>query len=324
MGLSIVVPTRNRVNDLRHCVQSIIEQECLLDEYEVIVVDNNSSDGTKETIEEMAGISGRVKYIFAEKAGLHVGRNLGIRESKFDWVAFLDDDVILPWNWVGNVLNLISQNQSELLFGSKVLPLFTGKVPVWLEHIWNVHNLVWELSIINPGDKLGYIEPLNVFGCSFIANKVFLIEIGGFHPDGMPWELRMFRGDGESFVSRKVEEIGKKALFSPEIITYHKVPVERMTLKYFKKKHYLSGISDAFFELRKRKTLALLQKKPGIVRLIKAAKNHYLNNNRGQLNNFQIEQLRFSYLDGYNYLIKKYKEDERVFDWINKLDYFYD
>ena len=85
--VSVIIPTHNRASALRRAVQSVLGQA--FSDYEVIVVDDGSTDDTSDVI---AGFGPRVQYVRQESKGPSAARNLGIRRSTGRYVAFLDDD----------------------------------------------------------------------------------------------------------------------------------------------------------------------------------------------------------------------------------------
>ena len=91
MKFSVVIPAYNRERELVKCLDSVLEQT--YKEFEVIVVDNGSTDGTKELIENYIKLDKRVKYFWQENSGSPAGsRNAGIKNSSNEWIAFLDSD----------------------------------------------------------------------------------------------------------------------------------------------------------------------------------------------------------------------------------------
>ncbi len=86
---SVVIPTYNRADALRHALQTVVEQT--LDDFEVIVVDDGSTDETKTTVEQFADT--RIRYFWiTNSGGPATPRNVGIDEAHGEWIAFLDSD----------------------------------------------------------------------------------------------------------------------------------------------------------------------------------------------------------------------------------------
>ena len=138
--------------------------------------------------------------------------------------------------------------------GGRCLPLYEADQPPWLEAFWtrNDDGAWWcgALTLVDLGPEAKDIDPLQVWGANFAVRKETLIRVGGFHPDGLPWRLRRFRGDGETAVSMAVRKLGLRAAYSPDATVHHRVPQERLTQQYFERRAFLQGISDSFSAFR--------------------------------------------------------------------------
>jgi len=92
--ISVIIPTFNRAKLLTEAVRSVLEQKDCPEEIEIIVVDDGSTDDTAETL---AALPGNIRYLRREHSGVSAARNLGIAQSRGEWIAFLDsDDLWLP------------------------------------------------------------------------------------------------------------------------------------------------------------------------------------------------------------------------------------
>ncbi len=100
-GISIVIPTKNRLNDLRRCLESLIPQ--LSSEDEIIVIDNGSSDGTSDYLRLLSENLKNIKYIHDPTPNLSHLFNLGWRNAKNELIGFLNDDTEPSKYWVNDV-----------------------------------------------------------------------------------------------------------------------------------------------------------------------------------------------------------------------------
>ncbi|MEI8371258.1 MAG: glycosyltransferase [Planctomycetota bacterium] len=98
--VSVLIPTYNRAYAIQRAIDSALEQDC--ESIEVLVIDDGSKDGTRELIRQRYGTDPRVRYFFKENGGVSSARNLGIRECRGEFVAFLDSD---DW-WLPGKLSL--------------------------------------------------------------------------------------------------------------------------------------------------------------------------------------------------------------------------
>jgi GT2 family glycosyltransferase len=94
--VSIVVPTYNRAYCLRRTIDSVLTQT--YPHFEIVLVDDGSTDNTRELVEGMVARDSRIRYFYHPNAGVCAARNCGLRAAKGDYVALLDsDDVWKPW-----------------------------------------------------------------------------------------------------------------------------------------------------------------------------------------------------------------------------------
>ena len=103
MEISIVIPTYNRKDQLRQCLESCFAQDYPQDDFEVIVVDDASSDGTKDMLRELSQQSPNLRYFFQRHKGPAAARNLGLKQSRAEVVGFTDSDCILSKNWIAKM-----------------------------------------------------------------------------------------------------------------------------------------------------------------------------------------------------------------------------
>ena len=96
MQISVIIPMYNAERTIKRCVASAVSQEV----YEILLVDDGSSDGTRQAAYELSGCFGNVRVLEQNHGGVSKARNLGIREAKGDWILFLDADDCLLKNAV--------------------------------------------------------------------------------------------------------------------------------------------------------------------------------------------------------------------------------
>jgi len=101
--ISVVVITFNDVRNIGECLESIIAQDYQHD-FEILVIDGVSTDGTIEEIKRYVKKYKRIRLII-KKSSITEARNIGIRKAKHDFVAFTDSDCVVPKNWLKNLVN---------------------------------------------------------------------------------------------------------------------------------------------------------------------------------------------------------------------------
>jgi glucosyl-dolichyl phosphate glucuronosyltransferase len=251
--LSVIVPTRNRAEQLVLALRSLARQSLPVSNFEIIVIDNGSRDRTQAVVAEFEKVFGNVRYIYDASPGLHVGRHHGFREAEGDILVFIDDD-IEAFPTLLSSIKAAFENHKVALVGGKCLPKYEGRVPEWLSAMW-VPNSRGErslsyLSLLDLGELPRPVDPLLIFGCNFSIRRSLLVEAGGFHPDGLPEQLIRFRGDGETYVSRYLAAKGYTAFYHPKASVYHHVAQNRMTIEYLCQRAYNEGISSSYAKVR--------------------------------------------------------------------------
>ena len=232
--LSVIICTYNRAERLADCLESIVKQQTSSDKYEVIIVDNNSTDNTKEIVSRFSNKVPDLRYVFEATQGLSYARNRGAGEAKAAYLVYLDDDAIAPPEYLANVSRLIKEYAPDI-FGGPVYPYYTTPKPRWFKD---------EYEIRKYADKSGFSAIAAVSGGNFIIKKTLLEKLGGFDVNlGM---IGNKVGLGEE---RKVLEqyrastppSGQKVYYALECYVTHNVPPEKMTLRYIMKRAYIAG-----------------------------------------------------------------------------------
>ncbi|HNZ26110.1 MAG TPA: glycosyltransferase [Spirochaetota bacterium] len=320
MQISVIIPTRNRASLLSRTLNSIVGQTLKQTEFETLVIDNGSKDDTKKTVDSFINKIANLKYFYEETPGLHVGRHRGLKEAQSDILVYADDDIEAFPTWL-EALKESFKDDKVVLVGGKILPKWEGEVPDWITKMWEKKNNLGQclgyLSILDFGDNNIEIPAGFVFGCNFSIRKNILIEAGGFHPDGMPQELIKFRGDGESYVSKFIEEKKLKTIYNPDASVYHIITKERLTIEYFCKRAYNQGISDSYTYLRNNKSSLKTKRENTKIILKNIIKRLYLfiKKDKESLKIFK------NYLNGFEFHKREFKRDINLKEWVYKKNY---
>lgn len=252
MDLSVVIPTRNRAKMLADLLESLRVQESRGLNWEILVVDNNSTDDTSGMVEsKKAGFPVPLLYIYEPNWGLHSCRNRGAKEANGVVVSFLDDDMIVSEQWIQGA-RLILEGQADLV-GGRILPLWEASPPSWLKALFANYpegRVLGYLGLIDLGEKVKAISEQFVFGGNCFVHKDVVFKLKGYHPDSLPQEFMRFRGDGESGFLLKFRQHKLVSVYDPIALAYHRINAERLTVDYFCKRSYNQGISDSFTRIR--------------------------------------------------------------------------
>lgn len=253
IAASVVVPTRNRAARLRRCLASLAAQTLPAERFEVIVVDNGSSDDTA-AVARSFGDRLTLRLLHEDEPGLHVGRHAGWRAARSAVLMFCDDDIEAAPGWVQAVVRRFD-DPAVALVGGNNHPAWEGAPPAWLERWWQRPaghgRALGYLSILDFGAGSFEIDPVWVWGCNFSVRASALERARGFHPDAMPRERLRLRGDGESHVANVVRASGAKTVFDAAASVHHLVDAERMSTHYIEQRAFGQGISDSYAAMRR-------------------------------------------------------------------------
>ncbi len=255
VGISVIIPTFNRAEFLAQTIESVLNQTIPQSEYEIIIVDNNSSDNTKFVIENLNRKHGnRIRYVFEPESGLVYGRHAGAREAMGEILVFADDDIIVSEGWLVAIKDSFS-DPGVALVGGKITPSWEGAPPSWIADFWTkgeYGSWMMHLSLIDLGDELIEVPANFVFGCNFSIRKRVLFECGGFHPDSYPLEMIRWRGDGEYGLALTLMKKGFKTVYNPAAHVKHVVPRGRMAAEYFCRRAFAEGVSNSYTQIREK------------------------------------------------------------------------
>lgn len=156
---SIVIPCFNEAEHIERCLSSITSQNFPRDQFEIIVVDNGSTDRSSEISRASAD-----KVI--ERPGVKVGavRNIGASEAKGENLVFIDADCTLDKDWLKRAFGLLTSQRMSVFGGGCSLPPGAK----WIEKFWLLEGV--------DGNTL----PKDLIGCSIAIPRDVFISVGGF------------------------------------------------------------------------------------------------------------------------------------------------
>jgi glucosyl-dolichyl phosphate glucuronosyltransferase len=230
MNISVILCTYNRCHRLAGALNSVAASQ--LPEsvsWEVLVIDNNSSDKTRDVVAEFSHrYPGRFRYVFEPQQGKSYALNAGIREARGEILAFMDDDVIVDTQWL-QCLTAIFQKQRWAGVGGRVLPERTFTPPAWLS-VEGKYALA-PLALFDLGPQPGELNEAP-FGTNMAFRQEVFEKVGGFRTDLGPRPGSEARGEDTEF-SDRVLAAGQHLWYEPSAIVYHSLPAHRLQKEYF-------------------------------------------------------------------------------------------
>jgi glycosyltransferase involved in cell wall biosynthesis len=241
MTYSIVIATHNRAHDLRQTLDSLAHLRTP-DDWEVLLVDNNSADDTRDVVTSRAKtFPAPLHYLFEAQPGRSPALNTGIRAARGRIIVTTDDDVRVPPDWLDQAGAALDALGCDYV-GGRVLPIWNGPRPAWMPERSGKHWAVIALLDYGPEPiELGARMPLGV-------NMAFRRSV--FERAGL-WDPRIGRRAG-TLLGQEVREwcvrartVGLRGCYAPGMVVHHVIPAARLTKQYFRRWYYWRGVSRA-------------------------------------------------------------------------------
>lgn len=229
--ISIVVCTYNGKERIGPCLASLVAQENSPD-YEILVVDNASSDGTGELVRTHLGSafpSKAWRVITEEKPGLLNARLAGLSAAQYDWVLFCDDDNVLFSDFLFQCRQVLSEYSGIGVFGSLGIPEFLGPKPDWFDRYSSSYAVGPQLR-----DGQGVKHLVYVYGaCSIYLKKPVLKLLKEFNPVLSDRTGKELGSGGDVEWCWLMQLMGYKVAYSPKLQFTHQLPASRLTWEYY-------------------------------------------------------------------------------------------
>ena len=254
---SIIIPTAGRPLVIRNAINSILSNDILGNNCELIIVDNNVDELLSAELKSYCqNFSSQLCYLREPSPGLGAARHRGAAESKGEWLTFLDDDVEVSVTWLPALHRAFSESD-VVMVGGPSIPKFTSSIPAWF---WDFMSPTryggwmnpW-LSLLDIGRDVENIDPNYIWGLNFSIRKKVLFDLGGSHPDIVPMQFQRWQGDGETGLTMKVKKEGLRASYVQDALLHHLCGPDRLTVEYFQKRAYFQGVSNSFTQIRSEK-----------------------------------------------------------------------
>lgn len=256
LKISVVVCTYNRARLLRSVLESLSRQELSPEDYEIIIVDNRSTDETRSVVDEFL-ICGNVRYVFEDKQGLAHARNAGWQAAEGTFVGYLDDDSLAPSEWLAVAAAIVEEGRFEF-FGGPIRPCYPVSRPAWYKEDYDLRTFgVKDEPLVFK--HRGYLSGGNLF-----VSKRLLATVGGFRADfGMVGKSLAYGEETDLLMRLREVMPDLQVLCDPKLYNFHLVRPEKYSLWWNVKDNFARGrnsprlFNDSLQE-KKRRTLLLL------------------------------------------------------------------
>ena len=294
--ISAIICTHNRAAYLEKAIHGLIGQTLPKEQYEIIVVDNASTDGTRQLLGSRYQVSGsrcqvlgdrykdrsetsnlkpsiynltpdtcNLKYIYEPTIGLSQARNTGWKNAQGEYVAYLDDDAVAALDWLEKIIEAFeSINPQPGCIGGKVEPVWEAPRPEWLSD-----SLLGQLAIVDWGDQPKSLDNQEwLAGANIAYPKRLLEEIGGFSVKLGRIGNKLLSME-ENLMRLELEKRNYKFYYDANIAVKHHIPASRLTKKWLLKRSYWNGVSGAIVNIEQNQLAMPRRFYRGLLTLLK-------------------------------------------------------
>jgi glycosyltransferase involved in cell wall biosynthesis len=231
-GISVILCTYNRCRSLANALNSLaLSILPATIQWEVLVVDNNSKDETKQVVERFCQLyPGRFRYLFEPRQGKSFALNSGISHTRRDILAFVDDDVTVQPIWLQQLISPLLHGEWAGC-GGRILPESGFSPPPWLALQGPLSQLGALCAYFDLGDSPG---PLNQppVGTNMAFRREMFEKYGGFREDLGPCPGSELRSEDIEF-GRRLMSAEERLCYVPSAVVYHEIHESRTRKEYF-------------------------------------------------------------------------------------------
>jgi glycosyltransferase involved in cell wall biosynthesis len=203
--VSVVVPTHNRKNDLENCLDALLRQTYPAEQFEILIADDGSSDGTEQLVEEFRSRTGpSIRWLGQPRKGPSAARNLGIRNARGEWVAMTDDDCHPEPDWLEFLCDAMEAHPEWAGCGGKIIRRNDSSISRFIDDCGAMDHPT------NDG-AIAYLVTANA-----IYRKAVLDEVGGFE-EAIDWP-----GGEDPDLSYRIRQKGYQLGVEPRSVVRHK------------------------------------------------------------------------------------------------------
>lgn len=236
LDATILIPTYNRAGSLQTLLESICELDHPRECFEVIVVDNNSTDATPEVVERFKDRLPNLTRVVEKKLSFTAARHTGASAARSGVLAYIDDDVILDPGWLTATLAVLTEETNVGIVAGRIEPRFEFPPPHWALTAQQVFN-GW--SLWRPSETRR--ETIGACGPSLAVRADVLEVVGGFPPDTIGVEAagksntveKIYVGPGDWGLNIAVRNAGYSIVYDPAVLVHHVIPQVRMTTEWW-------------------------------------------------------------------------------------------
>lgn len=250
MDLDVIIPTHNRHLMLTRTLDSLLAAEVPAGlDVRVTIVDNNSTDLTRETVKEYGKRFSRgLGYVFEGRQGRSYALNAGISSTSGDLVGMIDDDEEIDSRWYCSIHSFFSRGGVDFI-GGPYVPRWGAAPPDWLPT-----KYLGAIGWVDGGDRVTPFDnsyPGMLMGGNAVLTRASLNKVGLYDTSLGRTATRLLSGEDDDMYQRLLAA-GARGFYVPDLIIYHYVPPERLLKSYFRRWSFWRGVSAGLIDRNRR------------------------------------------------------------------------
>ena len=247
--LTVIICTYNREKYIGPLLESIAANDLDKKAYEVVLVDNNCTDNTREICETFASkhMDVQFRYVVEPEQGLSAARNKGIREAKGDLIVYIDDDALVDSHYLRDYTEWFAAHPETMACGGPIEPLYETQEPSWMTPYTRALLTAW----MNYGDKVREYPKGRFPGGGNAAYRKEVFDKVGLFNTALGRKGNSLMASEEKDIFDKMHALGMQVLYLPTPVLHHCIPQAKLEKDYFDKVTLQIGISE------RKRTLAI-------------------------------------------------------------------
>lgn len=247
--LTAIICTYNRAKYIGNLLESLAKNDIGKSAYEIVLVDNNCTDNTREICEAFAKAHPDVqfRYVVESEQGLSAARNKGIKEAKGDVIVYVDDDALVDPHYLRTYSEWFAAHSETMACGGPIEPLYETEEPAWMTPYTKALLTAW----MNYGDKVREYPRGRYPGGGNAAYRKEVFDKVGLFNTALGRKGGNLMGSEEKDIFDKMHAMGMQVLYLPTPVLHHIIPQTKLEPDYFNRLTTQIGISE------RQRTLAI-------------------------------------------------------------------
>lgn len=253
MDFTVIVCTYNRAGNLPTCLGHLARQKDIGERnWEVLVVDNNSSDNTPEVVATLAReLPIAVRYALETEQGLNYARNQGIRSSDSRYFSYVDDDILVSDVWLSALFDAFERTDADAV-GGRIHLDPSIRLPKWIRPDTDMMGFLGHQDF---GDQPFLMDGKTryPFGGNMAFHRRVVERVGYFNPKlgrkgAGQKRSELFKGAETDYFHRLAAAGGACIAYEPRAIVYHQITAAQIQKRYFRTIHFNAGFQRALHD----------------------------------------------------------------------------